>query len=190
MHRTQRRISLLRAAGLVAAAALIATVADRACAQTVITPQREKKQFTDARNRRRILQGRLRRRIPSRRPRRSHPQIRSSRCACSSTTRARPDRRARMREVIADIGRRIEHIDIAEADAARGRERDRHAGARSRPAADDHVVLRRRPRARDQQGHRSAVPVELHQGRQLRHRLLERHSRGRCRQLPVRRLRL
>jgi Protein of unknown function (DUF2927) len=28
--------------------------------------------------------------------------------------RARPDRRARMREVIADISRRIEHIDIAE----------------------------------------------------------------------------
>ena len=114
MHRTQRRISLLPAAGLVAAAALIATVADRACAQTVITPQREKKQFTDAQ----IADGFFKVAFGAEfhlagRVDRIRKYDRPVRVFIDN--RGRPDRRARMREVIADISRRIEHIDIAEA---------------------------------------------------------------------------
>ena len=114
MHRTQRPISLLHAAGIVALAALIAPAAtDRAGAQTVITPQREKKQFTDAQ----IADGffkvafgaefHLAGRVD--RIRKYDQPVR-----VFIDNRARPDRRARMREVIADIGRRIQHIDIAE----------------------------------------------------------------------------
>jgi hypothetical protein len=113
MHRTQRRIALRHAARIVAAAALIAPMADHAGAQTVITPQREKKQFTDAQ----IIDGffkvafgaefHLAGRVD--RIRRYDRPVR-----VFIDNRARPDRRAQMREVSADISRRIEHIDIAE----------------------------------------------------------------------------
>src|SRR5262245_54129890 len=108
-----RRISLLHAASFAAAAALMLPVADRACAQTIITPQREKKQFTDAQiadgffkvafGAEFHLAGRVDRIRRYDRPVRVYID-----------NRARPDRRAKMRQVIADIGRRIEHIDIAE----------------------------------------------------------------------------
>src|SRR4029434_5163938 len=113
MHRTQRRISLRHAASIVAAVALIAPMADRAGAQTVVTPQHEKKQFTDAQ----ITDGFFKVAFGAEfhlagRVDRIRKYDRPVRVFIDN--RARPDRRARMREVIADISRRIEHIDIAE----------------------------------------------------------------------------
>lgn len=113
MHRTPRLTSLLHAAAVLSAVALICPLTDRAGAQTVITPQREKKQFTDAQ----IADGffkvafgaefHLAGRVD--RVRRYDRPVR-----VFIDNRARPDRRTRMREVIADISRRIEHLDIAE----------------------------------------------------------------------------
>lgn len=111
MPSAHRRTSLLPAAGLVAAA-LVAPLGDT-CAQTIITPQREKKQFTDAE----IADGFFKVAFGAEfhlagkvdRIRKYDRPVR-----VFIDNRARPDRRPRMREVIADIGRRIEHIDIAE----------------------------------------------------------------------------
>ena len=74
MHRTQRRISLRHAGRIVAAASLIASLADHAGAQTVVTPQREKKQFTDAQ----IADGFFKVAFGA--------EFHLGRCACSSTT--------------------------------------------------------------------------------------------------------
>jgi hypothetical protein len=82
-------------------------------AQAVITPEREKKQFTDAQ----IADGFFKVAFGAEfhlagRVDRVRKYDRPVRVFIDN--RARPDRRARMREVIADIGKRVEHIDIAE----------------------------------------------------------------------------
>lgn len=102
-----------RAARIALAVAVVSPLAaDLARGQTVITPQRERKQFTDAEIARGFfevafgaefhLAGRVDRIRRYDRPVRVFID-----------NKARPDRRARMREVIADVGRRIEHLDIA-----------------------------------------------------------------------------
>ena len=111
MPRKQTRLGVRHAA--IALATLIAVPADDAGAQTIITPQREKKQFTDAE----IADGFFKVAFGAEfhlaghvdRIRRYDKPVR-----VFIDNKARPNRRAKMREVIADIGRRIEHIDIAE----------------------------------------------------------------------------
>src|SRR4051794_2217072 len=101
-----------RAAGFALAAALMSPLAaDAALGQTIITPERERKQFTDAE----IAEGffqvafgaefHLAGRVD--RIRRYEKPVR-----VFIDNKARPDRRAKLREVVADISRRIEHIDI------------------------------------------------------------------------------
>lgn len=112
MLRRQTRIGA-RHVAMVFAATLIAPLADDASAQTIVTPQREKKQFTDTE----IADGFFKVAFGAEfhlaghvdRIRRYDRPVR-----VFIDNRARPDRRAKMREVIADISRRIEHIDIAE----------------------------------------------------------------------------
>ncbi len=98
---------------MVFAAALIATLAGDVGAQTIVTPQREKKQFTDAE----IADGFFKVAFGAEFHLAGHvDRIRKYErpVRVFIDNKARPDRRARMREVIADIGRRIAHIDIAE----------------------------------------------------------------------------
>jgi len=113
MHSLRRRTGFFGAAGIALAAALLSLPAGfAACAQTVITPQREKKQFTDAEiadgffkvafGAEFHLAGRVDRIRKFDRPVRVFLD-----------NKARPDRRARLHEIVADIGTRIEHIDIA-----------------------------------------------------------------------------
>jgi hypothetical protein len=112
MHSLRKRTGLLGAAGIALAAALLAPPVDPACAQTVITPQREKKQFTDAE----IADGFFRVAFGAEfhlagrvdRIRKFDGPVR-----VFLDNKARPDRRAKMREIIADVSTRIEHIDIA-----------------------------------------------------------------------------
>lgn len=107
-----RWTSRLLATSLVGATLIAAPGAD-ASAQTIITPQRERKQFTDAE----IADGFFKTAFGAEfhlagrvdRIRKYEKPVR-----VFIDNRARPDRRARMRQVIADIRRRIEHIDIAE----------------------------------------------------------------------------
>ena len=99
---------------LALAAWLIAPPAGDALAQTIVTPQREKKQFTDAE----IADGFFKVAFGAEFHLAGHvDRIRKydKPVRVFIDNKARPDRRAKMREVIADIGRRIEHIDIAEA---------------------------------------------------------------------------
>jgi hypothetical protein len=107
------RTEALRAAGITLAAALVSPLAaDLASGQAVVTPQRERRQFTDTE----IANGffevafgaefHLAGRVD--RIRKYDGPVR-----VLIDNKARPDRRARMREVVADIGRRIEHLDIA-----------------------------------------------------------------------------
>jgi hypothetical protein len=112
MHPLRKRIACLGAASIAIALALLAPALDTACAQTIITPQREKKQFTDAE----IADGFFRVAIGAEfhlagRVDRIRKFDRPVRVFLDN--KARPDRRKRMREIVADIGTRIEHIDIA-----------------------------------------------------------------------------
>ncbi len=111
-----QRLARHRSAGIALVATLaLPLAAELACAQTIVTPQRERKQFTDAE----IADGffkvafgaefHLAGRVD--RIRRYDRPVR-----VFIDNKARPDRRARMREVVADIGRRIEHLDIAVTD--------------------------------------------------------------------------
>lgn len=113
MHRKRERLRALGAAGIALAMTLIAwPVADPARAQTIVTPQRERKQFSDAE----IADGffkvafgaefHLAGRVD--RIRKYDGPVR-----VYLDNKARPDRRVRMREIVADIGRRIEHLDIS-----------------------------------------------------------------------------
>jgi len=103
----------VRHLALAVAASLFAPLPGDAVAQTIVTPQREKKQFTDAE----IADGFFKVAFGAEfhlaghvdRIRRYDKPVR-----VFIDNKARPDRRAKMRDVIADIGRRIEHIDIAE----------------------------------------------------------------------------
>jgi hypothetical protein len=103
----------LHAACIAVAAVLILPPAiDSADAQTVVTPRREKKQFTDTQ----ITDGFFKVAFGAEfhlagRVDRIRKYDRPVRVFIDN--KARPDRRARMREVVADIGRRIEHLDIA-----------------------------------------------------------------------------
>lgn len=94
------------------AALLVPLVAELAVAQTVVSPQRQKKQFTDAE----IADGFFKVAFGAEfhlagRVDRIRKYDRPVRVFIDS--KARPDRRTRMREVVADIGRKIEHLDIA-----------------------------------------------------------------------------
>ena len=111
MHSLRKRRRLLGAAGLVLAV-LLSRPVGLADAQTVITPQREKKQFTDAE----IANGFFRVAFGAEfhlagRVDRIRKFDRPVRVFLDS--KAQPDRRARLREIVTDIGTRIEHIDIA-----------------------------------------------------------------------------
>lgn len=113
MHGARTRLLPFGTASIVLTAALVAPPAvDPACAQTVITPQRERKQFTDAE----IADGFFKVAFGAEfhlagRVDRIRKYDRPVRVFIDN--KARPDRRGRMREVIADIGRRIEHLDIS-----------------------------------------------------------------------------
>lgn len=112
MFRKQIRPGLHHAA-MVFTAALIAAPSGELAAQTVITLQREKKQFTDVE----IADGFFKVAFGAEFHLAGHvDRIRKydRPVRVFIDNKARPDRRARMREVIADVGRRIEHIDIAE----------------------------------------------------------------------------
>jgi hypothetical protein len=110
MPGTNTRTYLLRTTCLALATALVLPCAG--FAQSIVTPQREKKQFTDAE----IADGFFRVAFGAEfhlagrvdRIRKYDKPVR-----VFIDNKARPDRRARMREVIADIGRRIEHLDVA-----------------------------------------------------------------------------
>jgi hypothetical protein len=111
MHSLRQR-ARFGAAGIALAVALSAPDLDAACAQTIITPQHEKKHFTDAE----IADGFFRVAFGAEfhlagRVDRIRKFDRPVRVFLDS--KARPDRRARMRRIVADIGTRIEHIDIA-----------------------------------------------------------------------------
>jgi hypothetical protein len=100
------------AAGLALAAVLVPLADDVACGQTIVTPQRERKQFTDQE----IADGFFKVAFGAEfhlagrtdRVRRYEKPVR-----VFIDNKARPDRRAQMRKVVADVGRRIEHLDIA-----------------------------------------------------------------------------
>lgn len=102
-----------RAAGSVVAAAFVSSLAvDLAHGQTIVSPQRERRQFTDAE----IADGFFQVAFGAEfhlagRVDRIRKYDRPVRVFIDS--KARPDRSARMRAVIADIGRRIAHLDIA-----------------------------------------------------------------------------
>jgi hypothetical protein len=112
MHSLRKWTGLPGVAGIALAITLFSPPVDSACAQTVVTPQREKKQFTDAE----IADGFFRVAFGAEfhlagRVDRIRKFDRPVRVFLDN--KARPDRRARMREIVADIGTRIEHIDIA-----------------------------------------------------------------------------
>jgi hypothetical protein len=113
MHANHKPTHALRTARFFLAAVLISLPAgDLAVAQTIVTPQREKKQFTDAE----IADGFFKVAFGAEfhlagRVDRIRKYDRPVRVFIDN--RARPDRRARMREIVADIGRRIEHLDIS-----------------------------------------------------------------------------
>ncbi len=102
----------------------------------------------------------------------------------------RPDRKAQLAKVVADIGQRVQHLDIAMADTSDGanvvvklvRDRDLFRtitafyGERARP--------------RDPLLARSAMPVRLSQERQVRDRALRRDPHRRQRRFRLPRLRL
>ncbi len=115
MHSPRRRTRFPGVARFALAAALLWPLVDSACAQTVITPQRQKKQFTDAQ----IADGFFKVAFGAEfhlagRVDRIRKYDRPVRVFLDN--RARPDRRGRMREIVADIGARIEHLDIAVTD--------------------------------------------------------------------------
>ena len=113
MHATCKRLGTVRATRLLLAAVLIAQpTGDLAVAQTIVTPHREKKQFTDTE----IVNGFFKVAFGAEfhlagRVDRIRKYDRPVRVFIDN--RARPDRRARMREIVADIGRRIEHLAIS-----------------------------------------------------------------------------
>jgi hypothetical protein len=112
MYSLRKYAGRFGAAAIALAVALLAPVVDTACAQTVITPQREKKQFTDAE----IADGFFRVAFGAEfhlagRVDRIRKFDRPVRVFLDN--KAQPDRRKKMREIVADIGTRIEHIDIA-----------------------------------------------------------------------------
>jgi hypothetical protein len=104
--------NVFHAACLALAAVLVPLANDVARGQTVVTPQRERKQFTD----KEIADGFFKVAFGAEfhlagrtdRVRRYEKPVR-----VFIDNKARPDRRAQMRKVIADVGRRIEHLDIA-----------------------------------------------------------------------------
>lgn len=112
MHATRKRTGPLRATRLLLAAVLIPLPAGDLAAQIIVTPQREKRQFTDAE----IADGFFKVAFGAEfhlagRVDRIRKYDRPVRVFIDN--KARPDRRARMREIVADIGRRIEHLDIS-----------------------------------------------------------------------------
>jgi hypothetical protein len=115
MHSARKRTKTFCVAGLTLAAVLVSLPAHEADAQTVITRQREKRQFTDAE----IADGFFKVAFGAEfhlagRTDRIRKYDRPVRVFLDS--KARPDRRARVREIVADIGARIEHLDIAVTD--------------------------------------------------------------------------
>ena len=102
----------------------------------------------------------------------------------------RPDRKAQLAGVVADIGRRIQHLDIAMAENSDGANVAGQAGARPRPLSHHLDLLRQRTGPRDQDLARSAMPVRLSQERAVRDRAFRRHPHRRQRRLHLPRLRL
>ncbi|MDQ8732392.1 DUF2927 domain-containing protein [Bradyrhizobium sp. LHD-71] len=100
---------------VLAAALLLAPAAEIACAQNVITAKRERKQFTDAE----IADGFFKVAFGAEFHLAGHvDRIRKydRPVRVFIDNKARPDRSKQMREVVADIGRRIEHLDLAVTD--------------------------------------------------------------------------